>query len=141
MTLLLTKNRSFLRPIKLQASIADVEDWTRCIQSLNDAFRLCFTSTELYCSPGILKFGIEDQETILNRVRSYRTFNEKNDPQYLHNRGTFDYDGETVAWEIYCSDKDCRSESPNPANLDLTQRHMMILLEEEWWTDLPNQTA
>lgn len=119
------------------ASTQSQEEWSRVIRALNDAFRLSFTSTELFCSPGILKLDIEDQGAILQRVRDYRNFNEQNDPYMLHQRGEFSHEDHYVCWEIYCANLEGDDDSPNPANLDLTQRHMMIFIGDESWTRLP----
>jgi len=117
------------------------EEWSRVICFLNDAFRLSFTSTELYCSPDILKLDIEDQGKILQRVRDFRNFNESNDPNMLHQRGAFIYEEHHIHWEIYCANLEGKDDSPDPANLDLTQRHMMIFLEDESWSRLQKNAA
>jgi len=119
----------------------DQEKWARMIRSLNDAFRISFTSTELYCSPSILKFNIEDQEKILEQIREYRNFNEENDSDMTHQRGQFDYRDSVIHWEVYCADLDDNKASPDPANLDLTRRHMMVFVEEESWSRLQKITA
>ena len=137
MTLLLRNDHTLLFPITIRTRVLDVEDWARCIRALNDAFRLSYSSTELYCSPEILKLDLDDQEQILQRVRDYRSFDETNDPNMIHNWGHFQHGERTIVWEIYCTENEGRAQAVNPTSLDLTQRHMMILLAEEWWNDLP----
>ena len=135
-----TEKKRLLLPMKAESlndSNNERDEWTRSIRSLNDAFRLSFTSTELHVSPGVLELSIGTQTEILDRVRNYRNFTEDNDPSMLHNKGQFDCQGHNIVWEIYCMNNDGRGESPDPANLDLTRRHMMVLLEDESWEDLP----
>ena len=115
-------------------------EWTRAIRSLNDAFRLSFTSTELYCSPGILQRSVDDQSEILDRVRTYRAFNSITDPNHSHSHGFIVHKGHRVVWTIYCHEQDGSKEKKqmlNPLNIDLTKRHMMVMLDSEWWEDLP----
>ena len=115
-------------------------EWIKAICSLNDAFRLSFTSTELYCSPDLLKLSIEDQARILDRVRQYQNFTKANDPLMSHNQGFFLHEGTPIVWTIYYHEEDQaqkRSRPLNPVDIDLTKRHMMIMTASEWWNDLP----
>ncbi len=125
------KHKQLALPAPSAQALDEHEDWLRVIRSLNDAFRLSFTATELYCSPGIIAFSLHQQGQILERVRNYRNFNEENDPDKLHNRGSFDFEGQTILWEIYCTDQNQQNEASDPACLKLTRRHMMILIENE----------
>lgn len=113
-------------------------EWTRAICSLNDAFRLNFTSTELYASPDLLKLSIDDQATILNRIRNYRNFNATNDPHMTHHQGFFLHEDIPVVWTIYYHEQ---QEKPlhqlRHVDIDLTRRHMMVMTADEWWGDLP----
>ena len=99
-------------------------EWTRAIRALNDAFRLSFTCTELYCSPEVMKLSVESQATILDRVRNYRRFNEVNDPHMMHNQGFFLFEGSPIVWTVYCYEEEQNPTQTNPVNIDLTKRHM-----------------
>ena len=112
-------------------------EWTKAIRALNDAFRLSFTSTELYCSPELMKLPVEAQETILEQVRHYRRFNEVNDPLMMHNQGFFLFEGHRIVWTVYCYEEEQSLTQTKPVNLDLTKRHMMIMMADEWWENLP----
>lgn len=113
-------------------------EWTRAIRALNDAFRLSFTSTELYVSPDLLKLSIDDQSGILDRVKNYRNFNETNDPLMVHNQGFFRLGNTRVVWVIhYYQEAETPLRQLNPVNIDLTQRMLLIMTAEEWWEDLP----
>ena len=117
-------------------------EWTRAIRSLNDAFRLSFTSTELYCSPGILALPVNAQSEILDRVRAYRAFNAVTDPHHNHGHGFLVHDSHRVVWTIYYHEQDnakAKQHLLKPLNIDLTKRHMMIMLDHEWWEDLPEE--
>ena len=117
-------------------------EWTRAIRSLNDAFRLTFTSTELYCSPGILQLPVNDQSEVLDFVRSYRAFNAITDPHHNHGHGFILYKGHRVVWTIYYHDQEkskVKKDLLNPLDIDLTKRHMMVMLDSEWWEDLPEE--
>lgn len=117
------------------------EEWARAVRALNDAFRLSFTSTELYCSPAVIKLDYNDQSNILDRVRNYRGFTEDNDPDMTHKFGSIEYEKQRFVWEIIYLDGDGNHESNDPLNLNLTKRYMMVMLEEEWWDNLPESDS
>lgn len=117
------------------------EEWSRAVRALNDAFRISFTSTELYTSPQILDLDIDTQSEILDRVRNYRTFNEENDPDGFHQWGRFLVNDEPYVWEIFCLTPDGKHLSKNPLDLDFTRRHMMVMCENEYWNHLPKKDS
>ena len=107
------------------------------IRSLNDAFRRSFTHEETYLSPAIEKLSNNKRYHIIEGVRLHRHFNRYSDPERLHNRGRFRYDGLDIIWEIHYFDRDLQNESSDPADIAQTKRYMMILLSSESWEDLP----
>lgn len=119
----------------------DYEAWARAVRSLNDAFRISFTSTELYCSPGVIKLDHRDQSIILDRVRRYRGFAEDNDPDMTHKYGFIEYEDLQLVWEIIYLDNDGNHESTDPLSLNLTRRYMMVMLKNEWWDNLPQSDS
>lgn len=116
---------------------SDWEEWTRAVCALNDAFRFAFTNEELYLSPDVLKRDIETQSFLLERVRFYQNFNAANDPNCNHTRGYIRHEGELYVWAIYGLTLDGNELSSNPLDLNLRQRLIMIMTEDEWWEDLP----
>lgn len=116
------------------------EEWFRAIRSLNDTFRLSFTSSELHLSPKILAFDIETQAAIIDQVRNYRNFNPDNDPTCTHHQGFFQQEDQSIVWEIFCLTPDGKNLSEYPLDLNLTHRYIMIMCEEEYWNDLPESS-
>lgn len=136
------KSARFQKPALLTSEIPEeLEEWARAVRALNDAFRLSFTNTELYTSPQILDLDMDTQSEVLERVRNYRTFDEASDPDMTHSIGVFEHKDLTFIWEIFCLTPDGKNLSENPLDLNLTRRHMMILQENEWWSDLPKKDS
>jgi len=135
---LLLKKATNTKASSLPVYDLEWQEWMQALSTLNDAFRLAFTSSELYCSPDFLKIDHNAHSAIFKRVRGYRNFNEDNDPSHDHSRGFFEYEGVDYVWEIVYLTPDGNDLSANYLNLDLTCRCMMITTQDEWWDNLPN---
>ena len=59
-------------------------------------------------------------------------FTEANDPYDEHDFGSFDYNGEMIYFKIDYYDKNYQYLSEDPANPNLTNRVMTIMLAEEY---------
>ena len=69
----------------------------------------------------------------LAKVRNFNNFTKANDPYGEHDFGSFDYNGEKIYWKIdYYYDKSNQYLSENPANPDVTNRVLTVMLADEY---------
>ena len=102
------------------------------IATLNDNFRKTFTGGQVLLTAGIAAMSSEDKANIVSMVQNFNDFNEDNDPYGEHDFGSFDYKGEKILWKIDYYDLNNQYHSENPANPDITNRVLTIMLAEEW---------
>lgn len=102
------------------------------IRELNDAFRKTFAGGQVMMTQGILALGGAAQQSILNRVRGFDDFCTDNDPHSEHDFGSFEHDGERIAFKIDYYDLSLTYGSENPADASATRRVMTIMLMDEW---------
>ena len=106
---------------------------TRRIAELNDAFRLCFPPNgRRYITDGIFAFSSADRDAILQKVRTFDSFTEDNDPHGEHDFGAFEHDGERIFWKIDYYAPDMEHGSENPADPQQTVRVLTIMLASEY---------
>ena len=102
------------------------------IATLNDNFKKNFIGGEVLLSAGIAAMSSEDKANIVSMVQNFNDFNEDNDPYGEHDFGSFDYKGEKILWKIDYYDLNNQYHSENPANPDITNRILTILLSCEY---------
>ena len=102
------------------------------IATLNDKFRKSFIGGEVLLSAGIAAMSSEDKANIVSLVQNFDNFNENNDPYGEHDFGAFDYKGNKIFWKIDYYDLNNEYMSENPANPDITNRVLTILLSCEY---------
>mgnify|MGYP004454153607 CR=1 FL=1 len=102
------------------------------IAALNDNFRKTFTGGQVLLTTGIATMSSEDKANIISLVQNFNDFNEGNDPYKEHDFGSFDYKGEKILWKIDYYDLNNQYHSENPANPDITNRVLTILLSCEY---------
>ena len=102
------------------------------IRCLNDAFRLTFAGGQVMLTQGILALAGEAQRQILDRVKSFDAFAPDNDPYDEHDFGSFEHEGERIAFKIDYYDRSLTYGSENPADASITRRVMTIMLLDEW---------
>jgi len=102
------------------------------IRCLNDTFRLTFAGGQVMLTQGILALGGEAQRQILDRVKTFDAFTLDNDPYGEHDFGSFEHDGQRVAFKIDYYDLSLTYGSENPADASITRRVMTIMLMDEW---------
>ena len=100
------------------------------IASLNDEFRK--GGTIMYSTPGIKNLSADSFMKIISKVRNYAGFTNDNDPHGEHDFGDFEHDGKKIFFKIDCYDKNLEFGSPDPANPELTQRVLTVMLAEEY---------
>ena len=76
----------------------NVDKATQSIALLNDQARITLTNCKLIITRGIDLLGEETVDCILNLVKSFDDFSERNDPFGEHDFGAIEYEGNTVFW-------------------------------------------
>ena len=102
------------------------------IKTLNDNLRQTFTGGRVLLTAGIKAKSKDDIARILSKVRQFNHFTEANDPYNEHDFGSFDYKGEKIFWKIDYYDKNYQYLSEDPANPNLTNRVMTVMLASEY---------
>lgn len=102
------------------------------IAILNNKFRKSLIGGEVLLSAGISAMSLEDKANIISLVQNFDDFNENNDPYKEHDCASFDYKGNKILWKIDYYDLNHKYMSEDPANPDITNRVLSILLAEEW---------
>ena len=102
------------------------------VKTLNDTFRQTFTGGRVMLTAGINSKSQDDIAKILSEVRQFNHFTEANDPYNEHDFGSFDYKGEKIFWKIDYYDKNYQYLSEDPANPNLTNRVMTVMLASEY---------
>ena len=103
---------------------------TARIRELNDAFRAAHVG-HVY-TKGVAAMPPEQQAEILRRVRDFSAFTPDNDPYGEHDFGSFDFAGKKIFWKIDCYDRDFNYGSPDPADENVTERVLTVMLAEEY---------
>lgn len=103
------------------------------IRELNDAFRTQGRGHgTVVITPGIEALGPGFLHRSMERVRTFDSFTEHNDPWGEHDFGAFELEGQKVYWKLDCYDLEMTMGSPNPANEAVTKRVLTILLASEY---------
>ena len=102
------------------------------IATLNDTFRKTFTGGQVFLTAGIDSMSSEDKANIVSLVQNFDNFTPDNNPYSENDFGSFDYKDEKILWEIDYYDLNNQYMSENPANPDITNRVLTIMLAEEY---------
>ena len=110
----------------------NVDRTTQSIAHLNDQARTTLTNCKLMVTRGIDLLGEEAVDCILDLVKRFDDFSERNDPFGEHYFGAIVYEGNTVFWKIDYYDLDLMHQSPDPSDPHVTRRVLTIMLGEEY---------
>ena len=103
------------------------------VKTLNDNFRKTFTGGQVLLTAGIDSMGAEDVANIMLIVQNFNDFTPDNDPYGEHDFGSFMYNDNKIFWKIDYYDRfNTHFASENPANPDITNRVLTIMLAEEY---------
>ena len=102
------------------------------IATLNDKFRRIFIKGEILLSAGIAAMSSEDKANIISMVQNFNDFNDDNDVYGEHDFFSIDYKGNKIFAKIDYYDLNYEFMSENPANPDITNRVLTILLSCEY---------
>jgi hypothetical protein len=104
---------------------------TKKIATLNDAARKG-VGVRVVITQGIDAMSVVDKAVIRDRVTTFDTFDDDNDPHGEHDFGAFDYKGKTIFFKIDYYDKNLEMGSEDPSNPDVTRRVLTIMLASEY---------
>ena len=110
----------------------NVDRTAQSIAHLNDQARTTLTNCKLMVTRGIDLLGEEAVYCILDLVKRFDDFSERNDPFGEHDFGAIEYEGNTVFWKIDYFDLDLINQSPDPSDPHVTRRVLTIMLGEEY---------
>jgi hypothetical protein len=110
-------------------------DNTATIRELNDQCRQAwgvYPNTRVVSTGGIMALTVEDRSAIYEKVQSFDSFTDDNDPHGEHDFGSIDHKGERIFWKIDYYDRACEFGSEDPADPTKTTRVLTIMLAEEY---------
>ena len=102
------------------------------IAKLNNDFRKSFIGGEVLLSAGIAAMSSEDKANIISMVQNFNDFTPSNDVYGEHDFLSIDYKGNKIFAKIDYYDLNYEFMSENPANPDITNRVLTILLSCEY---------
>jgi Protein of unknown function (DUF3768) len=105
---------------------------TDIIRDLNDAFRRTFIGGAVMITAGVEVMTDGERRSLLERVRTFETFSEDNDPHGEHDFGSIEEGGARSFWKIDYYDRTMNAGSPDPADPSVTTRVLTIMLAEEY---------
>jgi hypothetical protein len=105
----------------------------KTVRALNDAFRAAGPSAgDWMLTPGVLALGVDAIPEVVEAVRCFDRFTEKNDPYTEHDFGAVEILGEKIFWKIDYYDITLTYGSENPADSAVTRRVMTIMLASDY---------
>ena len=102
------------------------------IKTLNDNLRKHLIGGKIVLTQGMEAKTYEEIAEIMLKIRDFDNFTPDNDPYGEHDFGSFDYKGETIYFKIDYYDKNYQYFSEDPANPDVTNRVMTVMLASEY---------
>jgi hypothetical protein len=102
------------------------------IRDLNDKLRKNMSSGLAVITPGVAALGAEAVERIVKTVAIFDDFCHANDPHEEHDFGVFEAEGQKIFFKIDYYDRQLSMHSPDPADPNVTQRVITIMLADEY---------
>ncbi len=102
------------------------------IRELNDRLRRDHNGGIILMSRGIQELGAETILLIDAAVTRFDDFTADNDPHGEHDFGTIQVGDLSVMFKIDYYARDLKSASPDPADSNVTERVMTIMLAEDY---------
>ncbi len=107
-------------------------DRTTRIRELNDALRATFTGGRVMLSAGVAAMSEPDQATLLEKVRSFKAFDNGNDPHGEHDFVSVEHNGERFLAKTDYYTPDLSAGSEDPSDPLRTTRVMTIMRADEY---------
>lgn len=109
-----------------------VAEKTDAIRVLNDNFRSTFIGGQVFLTAGVSELPIDVKAKALLTVKTFKDFDQGNDPYHEHDFGSFEIVGQTFFWKIAYYDRACHAGSEDPSDPERTTRVLTIMLAEEY---------
>ena len=105
---------------------------TARIRALNDELRQHLSGGMAVITVGVAALGPAAVERIVKTIAVFDDFCHANDPHEEHDFGSFEADGQKIFFKIDYFDRDLSMHSPDPADPNVTERVITIMLAEEY---------
>jgi hypothetical protein len=102
------------------------------IRALNDDLRRHLIGGGAVMTPGIAALGADLVERLVKTLAAFDDFHHDNDPHQEHDFGMFEVDGHQVMFKIDYYDKTLSHHSPDPADPNVTERIITLMLADEY---------
>ena len=102
------------------------------IRMLNDQLRRNLIIGAAVMTPGIARLGSSRVSQLLNAISAFSDFTPDNDPHGEHDFGSLDLDDQKIIFKIDSFDKELKHHSPDPADANVTERVITIMLASEY---------
>jgi hypothetical protein len=103
------------------------------IALLNDELRSHGRGGQIVITRGVHELTGPDVSDLLRALAAFKDFDADSDPHGERDFGIFDFNGREVMFKIdYYSDAQFQWGSNDPANPDVTERVLTVLLPEEY---------
>jgi hypothetical protein len=102
------------------------------IRALNDKLRQDLIGGIAVITPGAAALGEQAVANIFKAIAIFDDFCQANDPHGEHDFGALDVDGRRILFKIDYYDERLEWHSPDPADPDVTERVITIMLAEEY---------
>lgn len=109
-----------------------MNDTASKIRELNDLLRTKMIGGKFMISAGLSAEGQKTVAKVLQAVRSFKNFNQNNDPYKEHDMGIVNIDANNYIWKIDYYDLDYMYHSPDAANPLVTKRVLTICKDIEY---------
>jgi hypothetical protein len=107
-------------------------DKTAKIRELNDNLRVNGKGGRIVVAGALARATLEEQWRAAHGVRTFKDFNENNDPHGEHDFGRFEIDGKAYIWKIDYYDLSEMKGSDRPENPVVTVRILSIFYAEDY---------
>jgi hypothetical protein len=102
------------------------------IRELNDELRRFLVGGLAVITPGVAALGPAQVQRIVQTIAVFDDFCHANDPYSEHDFGAFEVDGAQLMFKIDYYDSTMTQASPDPADPDVTERVITIMLAAEY---------
>lgn len=103
---------------------------TARVRALNDEFRATLKGGRVMLTRGVT--NRPDIVDVLAHIQRYDAFTSDNDPYQEHDFGALEAGRDTIYFKLDYYSKDLTSGSPDPADPEVTERVLTVMLAEEY---------
>ena len=102
------------------------------LRELNDALRTTLTGGRVVVTAGVNALSKLNQGLLLERVRTFDSFTEDNDPHREHDFGAIDFLGRKFFWKIDYYDSSLSFHSEDASDPSKTVRVLTLMRADEY---------